>query len=357
MANPQTKSARAIETTYAKWREAVESGKSRQEAAHAVGYKSWSSLRDLFKTRGLDADFGTPRSRVVSKSDVPAPIACVDDILERRRREYARRVAHEQARKMVDIGIEDDVGIIGLLVHGDEHLDNPGTDISAVERSVRLVQETPGLYAASMGDVTDAWVGRLQHLYSESTTTLGEAIALCEWYINALGEKFLFAVGGNHNAAWWGDNDPLINLMRSNGTLYLDNEIRVALNINDAPPVTIYARHGWPGRSMWNAGHGTQRAAQMGATDDILLGGHTHVSAYGLVRQQGRDAVTHCIQVASFKVHDQYARDLGLRDGHISPAVLLVLDPRATGPGRVLVFHDIEQGARVLTAMRDCAVK
>lgn len=354
MAKTNAKTARSVDDTYAQWRSAVEGGKNRQEAAHAVGYKSWSSLRDLFKTRGLDV---SPVSAVTSVAAVPPPIADITEVLARRRAEYAQRQRHERARGLVDIHIRDEAGVIGLIFNGDEHLDNPGTDIAAVERMMRLVQETPGLYAASAGDVHDAWVGRLQRLYAESSTTLGEAIALCEWYINGLGKKFLFAVGGNHNAAWWGDNDPLINLMRANGTLYLDNEVRVALRVNNLPPVTIHARHSWQGRSMWNPGHGTQRAAQMGARDDVLLGGHTHVSAYGMVKQQGEDLVTHCIQVASYKIHDQYARDLGLRDGHISPAVLLVIDPRATGPGRVLVFHDLEQGARVLTALRDCAVE
>lgn len=341
---------------YAAFTNLVNNGSTYTEATHSLGMSSWSSFRD--RLRGAGYVIPAPQSEVVHVDPVPPPIAPPEEIRERRRREFELRQRHEQARKLVNISVRDPSGIVGIVVHGDEHLDNPGTDIAAIERSVHLVQNTPGLYCASMGDVHDAWVGRLQRLYAESTTSLGEAIALCEWYINALGDKLLFAVGGNHNAAWWGDNDPLINLMRANGTLYLDNEVRISLNVNRLDPVTVHARHNWQGRSMWNPGHGTQRAAQMGAADDVLLGGHTHVSGYGLVKQQRTGGVTHCVQVASFKVHDQYARDLGLRDQHISPAVLLILDPaQPVGPGRVLVFHDIEQGARVLTALRRDAVE
>lgn len=339
----------SVPDVHAKWSALVSQGASRMNAARELGYHSWSSLRDTFLAHGLSV---AVESEVVHVDTVPPPIPPVADILAKRRAEYAQRRKHESARGLVNIRIRDDSGVIGIVVNGDEHLDNPGTDIAAIERMVELVNRTPGLYAASMGDVHDAWVGRLQRLYAESSTTLGEAIALCEWYVSSLGKKLLFAVGGNHNSGWWGDNDPLINLMRANGTLYLDNEVRVALHVNDLPAVTAHARHSWQGRSMWNPGHGTQRAAQMGARDDVLLGGHTHVSAYGMVKQQGTDSVTHCVQVASYKIHDQYARDLGLRDQHISPAVLIILDPAATGAGRVLVFHDIEQGAKVLQAMR-----
>jgi len=347
------KATRSIETTYTRWMSLVDQGMSRPDAAREVGYKSWSSLRDLFKTRGLDPSFGAPGSQVTAMSAVPAPIATVEEIIERRKQEYARRVAHEEARANVRIDIKDDAGVIGLLLNGDEHLDNPGTRIEEVARNVELVRSTPGLYAMSVGDLTDAWVGRLQHLYSESTTTLGEAIALAEWYISTMGSKLLFAVGGNHNAGWWGENDPLINMMRKNGTLYLDNEVRVSMVVNGMEPITLHARHGWPGRSQWNPGHGVQKAAQMGQDDDILVGGHTHVSAYGMVKQRKDGRVSHCIQVASYKVHDQYARDLGLRDQHISSAVLCILDPAASGAGRVLVFHDVEQGVRVLECMRE----
>lgn len=331
-------------------------GVTRVEAAHRLGRASWSALRDTFKAGGLPVSLDElPGSRVSARDEVPDSTPDIEEILLRRRREYARRDAREKARACVKIEIDDATGVIGLLVNGDEHLDNPGTRITEIERNLELVRSTPGLYAISMGDVHDAWIGRLQALYGESTTTLAEALALCEWYINGLGDRLLFAVGGNHNAAWWGDNDPLIAMMKKNGTLYLDNEVRVALHINDAEPITVFARHGWPGRSQWNAGHGTQKAAQMGVGDDILLGGHTHVSAYGLIKQPHGEKISHCIQVASFKVHDQYARDLGLRDQHISSSVLCILDPRAGANGRISVFHDVEKGVEILNVMRQLA--
>lgn len=320
-------------------------GLSLRAIAKTFGYADWPPMRERLKRAGV------PVPGVVSRGEVPSVAPNAQEIITRRKAEFQRKEAHERARRCVDIHIDDSVGVIGILVNGDEHLDNPGTRIDLVERYATLVAETDGLFAVSMGDVHDAWIGRLQRLYASAGTTLEEALTLCEWYIDTLGEKLLFAVGGNHNAGWWGENDPLIAMMRKNGTLYLDSEVRVALHIDEAPPITITARHGWPGRSQWNAGHGVQKAAQMGCTDDLLLGGHTHVSAYGLVKQPGA-GITHCLQVASYKVHDQYQRDLGLRDQNIAPAALVLVDPRASEVGRVTVFHDIERGVEVLNLLR-----
>jgi hypothetical protein len=61
----------------------------------------------------------------------------------------------------------------------------------------------------------------------------------------------------------------------------------------------------------------------------------------------------HCLQVASYKIYDRYAREKGFRDQAISPGAMIVIDPHAKNDAAFIqVFHDFDLGVEFLAYLR-----
>jgi hypothetical protein len=92
----------------------------------------------------------------------------------------------------------------------------------------------------------------------------------------------------------------------------------------------------------------------MGHTDHILISGHRHISGYQIVKQPTDGLITHAIRVASYKIHDNYAKQLGLKNQNLSPSVLTIVQPdrEDNNAGLITVFHDIETGVDFLNFLR-----
>lgn len=271
-----------------------------------------------------------------------------DELVERRKAEFTRRQNYEESRKLIKVKIKIP-GPIGILFFGDPHVDDPGCDIAAIEKHTELVNQTQGLFAANVGDATNNWVGRLSRLYAEQETTATQAWQLCEWFVKRC--AWLFIVAGNHDA-WSGAGDPLIWISRQAKAMYESSSVRIALNFPQNRKVTINCSHDFKGHSQWNPAHGSMKAAQMGFRDHILVNGHRHKSGYGILKDPATGTINHCIQVASYKVYDTYAKKMGLVDQHISPCAVTIIRPDADATGLVQVFFDPELAADYLTFLR-----
>jgi hypothetical protein len=281
----------------------------------------------------------------------PAEERPIDEILRDRRAEFDRQ-ANAHADKLIPVRIKLP-GPIGILHFGDPHLDNPSCDIYAVERHVALAKATRGLFAATVGDLQDNWIGRLAMQWANSTTTGKEAWKLVEWFVTELGEKLLYLVGGNHDG-WSGHGDPLEWIARQAGTHLQASEARLELHFPNGRTVRVNARHDFAGTSQWNPTHGAMKAAIMGTRDHINIAGHRHVCGYGVLKCMHQQIVMHCIQVGSYKLFDRYARDKGFRDQHISPACVTIIDPDAEREeDLVTMVWSPERGAQVLNALRE----
>lgn len=333
------------------WMRAAERGLSSSMLAEQLGYEGGRKAGGMFrKRRRVEAALGIELPSLSKNEgfepvivETPAPL---EELLERRRRAFEVKARNEDAARLIRRNVPV-AGPYGILHFGDPHIDDDGTDIITLERHATLVRNTPALYGANVGDTTNNWVGRLARLYAEQSTTAEEAWRLAEWFIHLVGPKWLYLVGGNHDG-WSGAGDPLKWITREANALYQPNEVRVELIPPRGQNVRVNARHDFSGSSMWNPTHGVMRAAQMGVRDHIFVAGHRHVSGYQplkLPSDTGEPILVHCIQVASYKVIDRYAKEKGFRDQNISPAVLTVIDPEAPRPtGLVQVYHDIEEG-------------
>lgn len=250
------------------------------------------------------------------------------------------------------IHLPDD-GPFCLLVFGDEHLDNPGTDLKLWERWISFLDRSKRITGWSMGDVLDSWLKVLAHLYGQAETAAPEGWILLEHYLDQIGEHLDCSVGGNHDA-WAGNNDVLGMMMDKHGVMHRNTSLRVRYRCPSGRELTVHGRHSWSGRSQWSEVHALKKAARLGVRDTILLGGHTHVSGESVERDPVTGKYSFVYQVASFKLIDDYADTLGLMDRHTSPAIALVVDPRRADndPELVKHFYEPESAADYLAFLR-----
>lgn len=265
-----------------------------------------------------------------------------EEIVAARKAEFERVKAANRHDGNI-IHLPDD-GPFMLIAFGDEHLDNPGTDLALWEHWISFLDRSKRRTGISMGDVLDSWVKPLAHLYGLAETGAPEGWVLLQHYMEQIGEHLDCSVGGNHDA-WAGNNDVLGMIMEQHGVMHRNTSLRVRYRCPTGREITINARHSWPGRSQWSEVHALKKAARLGVRDTILLGGHTHVSGESLEKDPISGKLTFVYQVASFKIYDDYADTLGLLDRHVAPAVALVIDPRRADSDPELVKHFYDPAA------------
>ena len=292
--------------------------------------------------RGPDAEMEAP----------PPPGLSTEELLADRKRRFALKKTHEQARKLIPVTIKESKPV-GILHFGDPHVDDDGCDLELLEAHAKLVRNTPGLYGVNVGDTTNNWVGRLARLYGQQSTSAAEAWQLAEWFIQEV-RDWLYMIGGNHDA-WSGAGDPIKWIAGQAGAFYQDSEVRVALRFPGNREVRVNARHDFAGRSMYNPAHGPMKAALFGVRDHLFVAGHKHESAYGVLKDPDSGIAMHSILVASYKVYDRYARERQFRDQSLGPACLTVIDPSLPPdhPDLIKPFWDPVEGAEHLKWKRN----
>lgn len=324
---------------------------STKEAAQAAGLKAPTYDSQLQKARARFPEW-TPTERQFEVPELPSDIADIDTLLERRKAEWKRVSEAAAARKLIPIKIKTR-GPIGIVHFGDPHVDDPGTDIVTLERDMKIVRETEGCFAANVGDLQNAWVGRLARLYANQETTAPEAWMLVEWLFRSV--DWLYIIAGNHDL-WSGDGDPAKWIARHTGQIYEAHGVRCALNFPNGKEVRINARHDFSGHSMWNPNHGPMKATQAGWRDHILTCGHKHVSFIsGPLKDPANGVLSWSIRVAGYKVVDHYAAEKGLPDQNAFGACMTIIDPTKADddPGLITVLPDVEAGAEYLTWLRN----
>ena len=305
------------------------------------------------RTRG-DGGKPTAAAKKAETVEIPKlPTGKIDirELIERRKSAFARKDAAAEARKLIPVKVRGN-DPIGVTLLGDPHVDDDSTDLGQLERDIRIIQRTDGLFAACVGDLQNNWVGRLARLWGEQETTASQAWQLVEWFVHELSGHWLFMVQGNHDH-WAGSGDPLRWIQRQAGVdLTGDHTVRVALRFANGTEVRIAARHDWPGNSMWNPSHGQLRAAKLTHHDHVIVSGHKHTGGYQLLRIAATGQLAHLLQLGSYKIHDAYADQLGLPPAMIAPSATVIFDPQAGELGLVRVEHDIEAAADYLTWLR-----
>tara|TARA_R100001443_G_scaffold14286_6_gene24207 strand:+ start:2243 stop:3346 length:1104 start_codon:yes stop_codon:yes gene_type:complete len=243
---------------------------------------------------------------------------------------------------------------IGIAVLGDPHVDNDGCDWGQLYEHVQLLQDTPGVLAACVGDMQDNWIGRLGRLYSESSATASDGWRASRWLLESL--QWIALVGGNHDAWAHGPGiDPLRWLTKECGvTCYDSDHLRIHLSWSNRPdlePLVWILRHDFGGRSWYHPTHGPHKEAMLDGRCHLLTAGHIHQWGV-LTTEQRHGRVTHAVRVRGYKRADSYAKAKGFYEQAHGAACFVVIDPRADEPGRIRLFWDIEVGCEYLCWLR-----
>jgi hypothetical protein len=258
------------------------------------------------------------------------------DVYQRAVKEF--RVLQDLDKRRLNQRITFSERNVTLVFLGDQHIGGPGTDIERVYEEARFVRDTPGMYAVTMGDVTDNFIlDKLAKARRESHITLPEEWRLVDEYFRILGPKLILVVEGNHDH-WTEDltgKDFLRDLVVKYApkALYDADDCRVSLAVGESEfPGRI--RHKWQGTSIYNSTHAIERAWKFDHDFLWAVGAHDHRA--GLARQFNAGGVTGiAAMVGSYKVIDRFPRRQGF--------------PKANGATAVAVMFDGVQGAMLGT--------
>lgn len=283
--------------------------------------------------------------------DLPTRARSIEELLESKCAEFERVDAEEAARHLVPVEVLID-GPVGICHMGDPHIDDPGSNFPVLMRDIQIINETEGLWAATVGDLQNNWCNRLAHLHAEQTVTAEEAWVMVEWLVRSV--DWIYMVGGNHDA-WSGSGDPLLWIQRLAAIAVGDySGARIELQFPNGKKVRVNARHDFSGSSQWNLAHSIMKAFQMGFKDHVLTAGHRHADAYGLCVDPESGLIGHAIRTSGYKVHDSFAKQQGFVKHRVSPSVTTIIDPECDDddPNLVQVIWDTQRAADYLTWMR-----
>lgn len=280
---------------------------------------------------------------------LPSEHEPVDELIERRKRAFTRLAEAKTARELIPIKVKID-GPYGILHMGDPHVDDNGCDWATLESHIDLIDKTPGLFAANVGDESNNWYGRLARLYSQQSTSAAEALRLVEWLIGRL--PWLYIIGGNHDV-WSGAQDPVRWFAANISALYEWHGMRLALQSPCGTEVRINARHDFAGTSQWNGAHAPAKAARMGwSRDHIYTCGHRHAAAHNTLVFDNGAHLAHAIRVGTYKVYDDFADSKGFPRENL-PAAVTIINPGARqAADLVTVFWGVERAADYLRFLR-----
>lgn len=296
-----------------------------------------------------------PNAAALFTADKPqSPLPPIDQLVKQREETGERTIRAYRSERFLNIDVHVD-GPIGIWIAGDPHIDDDGCDFKLLRAHSELAVATEGMFAASVGDLQNAWVGRLARLYGNQSTSAREAWALVEWWLGLLGDKLLMISAGNHDCFARNVNglDPVNWVIEQKETVYQTNGARVGLTTPSGEVFTINCRHDFSGRSQFNPAHGPTRAALFGYKDDLLVAGHTHSFGYNVIKDCATGKVCHCVRLGSYKTVDDYAIERGFPDANVSECIVAILDPFEPDPRhRVLVDANPFRAAKTLTMMR-----
>jgi hypothetical protein len=95
----------------------------------------------------------------------------------------------------------------------------------------------------------------------------------------------------------------------------------------------------------------------MGTDADLYICGHRHTWGITQFEMPDRMQCPLAVRCRGYKRHDFWAQTKGYQEDSHGSSVLIIIDPTATGPGKVMAFADTDQGVRVLKALRGTARK
>jgi len=222
-----------------------------------------------------------------------------------------------------------DHGPIALVETADWHMGGQGIDYPRLDRELRIIADTPGMFAIGAGDLINQMiVGKLLNARVNDRLAIRDEWALLRRELKIIAPKLLAVVMGNHDnwlEALTGVSYFERELEELRPTVIYDPEdaiIKVQVGDWELP---VRIRHKWRGSSIYNPTHGIERAAR--EDHNFLIGMGAHIHRCGIVRGFPTDGITGMAMMAgSYKRYDDYARRQGLALPNQSISVVVVIN-------------------------------
>lgn len=270
-----------------------------------------------------------------TSSGVKAADYTVDEQDATRRAESAfgraRDLETRRRRQVIEFSSDRMIGLANLA---DIHAGGSGVDYPRLFSELELINETPGLFVATVGDMVDNYIlTKLAFAQRDSPLSIGDEWALTRRVLNLIAPRHVLAVAGNHDA-WTHvlagiDYFQVVLSSINPDALYDTDDSRVVIKIGDRRwPGRL--RHKWRGHSIYNPTHGIERGYMFDHDFIWGVGAHTHVS--GLARTfnaSGENGIA--ILCGTYKRIDDYARVGGFPSPNRSTAVVILFDPNTGG--------------------------
>jgi hypothetical protein len=323
-------------------------GKNADAAARAlgIGHATMQHTLKIAKQRGIGVDVETED---LIFPNLPASELSAEELIEQAAVRFERHRDARDARRWMEIKVKSNKPI-GVCFMGDPHIDNNGCNWPLLRRDIKLLEDTPGMFAVNIGDLTDNWVGRLVRLYADQEMSKKQAWKLAKYLLRDCKIKWLCHLLGNHDA--WNDGPYLIKANAQPMVPVEDWQSRFQIVFPNEQRVRVHAAHDFPGNSIWNPQHGPQKAAMLLEQADIFACGHKHTWAVNEGENAQRDFVYWLIRARGYKFIDHYADQLGYGSQKFGASITAVIDPTVEGPRRIRCFPDLEEASEFLTWKR-----
>jgi len=262
---------------------------------------------------------------VTPGADMPDP----EEVFERACHEWGRTDRLVSLRNQQRLTF--DYGPIALAWTADWHLGGSGVDYPRLDRELRIIADTPGMFALGGGDLVNGMiVGNLVWTRLNDRLAIRDEWVLLLREVGIIAPKLLAAVMGNHGN--WVEKLTGISFLEREllalkpSIIYDRHDAIIQIQVGDWE-IPLRIRHKWAGSSIYNPTHGIERAAKWDHNFVIGMGAHTHVS--GLTREFNIDGVTGIAMMAgTYKRNDEYARKGGFPHPNNSTSVAVVIDER-----------------------------
>jgi hypothetical protein len=311
--------------------------------SHAANDLKWSRHRVQRLLAEIEKEGEIPNVPIAEP--LPPEDISTEETIELMRRRFSLRQAHHKAKHWREFHVPTD-GAYALMLFGDPHIDDDGCNWALLEDHCALARETQHLYAISIGDVTNNWVGRLEKLYGNQETSSATARKLIKWLLVESGVPWWLWIHGNHDA--WNQGIPIIEGMNAHSVVMEDWQAKVALRSPNGHNLRIWLAHNFPGTSQWNKLHGAQKAAQMKDWAHLYAAGHHHNWALHQEEHDHRSFVYWLARVRGYKFMDSYADHLGFGEQEYGSSIIAVVDPFSDKLNALTCFADPHEGVEFL---------
>ena len=301
-----------------------------------------TSARAYFRSKGEPEPSGGAKEEepIISIPTFPDESLSPEEVVDWMTRRFEKKKVARSARKWPRLKVNAP-GPLAFMWLGDPHVDDDGCDWPTLRKHLEIIQSHPNIKGCSLGDMQNAWIGRLARLWAHQDTSQETAQQLVRWVIANMDPAVL--IRGNHDE-WLGQGDPLLYVT---APAVVENwRSDFVVEFPNKREVKIVAAHDLPGNSMWNNLHAQLREGKMGVEAHVYLSGHRH--NWGLFQTEfpDRQGCVWFARARGYKFFDSYAQRLGHPDQEHGHSIFHIMNPEASSDaGLNMLFSDPEAGA------------